>query len=205
MTKLKQTKLTDLERYWFIRITLDDINLELIYNMVKDRTKFVISEEGDGINVNVHYHIVLLALPNETNDMIKKMIKQTFPSVKGNKHLFSKLVTQLKQAIKYTLKEGNYKYKGFTEENIKELFKCSAPKTNLRKDVSDLQDDYMMKRISKEMFLEKYIELKAKHDQPIYPAHIKAYMIKMMIKTGDLKAGSISDTILGDINMSFGL
>lgn len=189
--------LENLESWWAIRITVDDLDLEKTYNLFNYSSKFIVSEEGDGDNTRIHQHILLVT--DETSDKIKERIREVYPTAKGNKCIYLKPSKDKRQLAKYTVKEGNYKYKGFTEEYILNTFKCSKAKTDLKKDIHKLEDDYVLGNIRSHEFLEKFIELKVKHDQPLYTNHIKAYMMKMMIRSGNATAHNYSEGLLFNI------
>lgn len=186
------------EAWWAIRITVEELDLEKTFKLFSYAQKFIVSEEGDGDNTRIHHHILLVT--DETSDQIKVRIREVYPTAKGNKSIYTKPSRDKRQLAKYTVKEGNYKYKGFTEKYIQDTFKCSKAKTDLKKDIDKLEEDYILDKIGSLVFLEKYIELKVKHDQPLYTNHIKAYMMKMMIKSHHASSKAYADGMLFQIS-----
>lgn len=197
---MTQTLLTDFEAWWAIRLTLDDLDLDKTFDIFGKSDKLIVSQEGDGLNTRIHHHILLVT--NDSSDQIKTLIRQTYPEAKGNKCLYCKPSRDKSSLAKYTVKEGMYKYRGFSEKYIKDTFKCSVAKTDLKKDISKLEEQYILGEYDSEIFLQKYIELKVKHDQPLYTAHIKAYMMKMMIRSGNASAKSYGQNIMNEIHLS---
>lgn len=190
--------LQNFESWWAIRITVDDLDLEKTYKLFNHYDKFIVSEEGDGLNTRLHHHIILVT--TESSDQIKDKIREVYPDAKGNKCIYCKPSRDKRQLAKYTVKEGNYKYKGFSDKFIEEAFLVSNPKTNLSTEINELEEQYILHKIESQEFLEKYILIKTKHNQPLYSNHIKSYMMKMMIKAGRASAGAYAEGMLYQIS-----
>lgn len=186
--------------WWAIRLTVDDLEIEKTQQLFEYATRYIISTEGDGDNTRIHHHIILVT--EETSDQIKLRIREVYPTAKGNKCLYCKPSKDKTQLAKYTLKEGNYVYKGFTDKFIADTFKLSTNKTDRKKDLISLEEAYIMENLTSSQFLEQYILYKVKYDQPLYSNHIQAYMMKMMIRANKLSVQSYADSILAKCEMS---
>lgn len=183
---------------WYaVRLSsFDSLSWQTTIDMLGD-TKYIISEEGDGISVKYHQHIIWCL--EETTEQIRQRIKKVYPECVGNKCLYIRACRDKKQLAKYTLKEGKYAYNQFNHKYIEEMFKTSKPKTDLKKDVTDNEDEFIMGRITLEEFVENYLNLKAKHDQPIYMNHIESYVRKMMIKKNPKYTTTLASKIIEKI------
>lgn len=171
-----------LGEWYAIRLkNFKELKLDTTREMFKE-FKYIISEEGseDGA-VKYHQHIVLVTYDRTLED-IRKIIKDTYPDCNGNKCLYLKPVKDKKQVSKYTLKDGEYYYQGFSDDYINKMFKLSSPKTKLKDRIVKNQDDYIMGEIDFEEFIQEYIMIKADHDQPLYMNHIEAYARKLKVK-----------------------
>lgn len=170
----------ELGKWHAIRLSsFKELDIQVTLKMLEPY-RYIVSEEGDGVTTKYHQHIILVS-ELETEE-IRQLIKKFYPGCKGNSCLYIKASKDKTQLAKYTLKEGNYKYKGFSEKYIQDTFKTSSPKTDLKKDVRDLEDKYILDIIDIVKFTEQYLLLKAKHDQPIYMNHVEAYLRKMKLK-----------------------
>lgn len=191
----------ELESWWAIRITVDELDLNKTYDLFNSYDKFIVSEEGDGDNTRLHHHILLVTTENA--EQIKERIRVVYPTAKGNKSIYTRPSRDKRQLAKYTIKEGNYKYKGFSETYIQNTFKCAIAKTDLKKDITKLEDQLILGEIGFTLFLEKYVDLKVKHDQPLYTNHIKAYGMKMAVRSGVMSSRDYSVSLFNIIQNEF--
>lgn len=198
MPQLRQTQIDAIGTWYAIRLSsFDELDINVTKNIF-DFYRYVISEEGDGITTKYHQHIIL-DCPLST-DEIRSLIKKSYPNCVGNKCIYIKACADKTQLMKYTLKEGKYCYKGFSDKFIEEHFKCSKPKTDLKKEISNNEDNFVLGKIDDIEFVENYLKIKVSHDQPIYLNHIRAYVLKMMLKAGYKKYSSLSRNILDGLN-----
>lgn len=174
--------LTKLECWWAIRITVDSLELRKTFAIFESFPKVVVSEEGDGMNTRLHHHIILPT--NKSSDEIKKLIRVAYPDAIGNKCIYVKPSRDKRSLMKYTLKEGNYLYKGFTDQFIKDSFKCSSSKTDLKKEIDLLEEKVILQKITMLQFIEAYIDLKVKYSQDLRDTNLKPYFKRIMIKSG---------------------
>lgn len=194
---MRQSTLEEIGNWWAIRITTDNMTLERTASIFKDNDKYIISQEGDDDTTRLHHHVVLAS--DESSEDIKSKIRQVYPEAKGNKCIYVKPSRDKRQLAKYTLKEGNYIYKGFSEQFIKEHFRLAVAKTDLKKEITANEEIYILGIITTEQFVERYIDIKVKHDQPLYTNHIVAYVRKMMVRSGNLKSKNYAKDIIYQI------
>lgn len=194
MTATIQEMLMNLQQWYAIRLSsFDKLSLETTQKLFDDYA-YIISEEGDGITTKYHQHIILVY--DGTTEQVREMIKGTYSECVGNKCLYIKACKDKKQLAKYTLKEGKYVYKGFDPKFIEDTFKCSKQKTDLKKEITDNEDDLVLGRITELQFVERYVLIKVRHDQPLYTNHIRAYVLKMLIKADKMSSKSYAISIL---------
>lgn len=194
MNKTIDECFNELEIWWAVRLSsFDKLSLETTQQMLSP-FKYIISEEGDGITTKYHQHIILVC--DLDTEGVRALVKKTYPDCQGNKCIYIKACRDKKQLAKYTLKEGNYVYKGFSKKYIDETFKCAKPKTDLKKDMTENEDNYILDKITDSQFVQRYIDLKVKHDQPLYMNHIEAYVRKMVCKKDPKKVKELSICII---------
>lgn len=170
------------------------MEIEKTFKHFEKYNKYIISQEGDDLNTRIHQHILLET--EELRDDIAKHIRHLYPDAIGNKGIYIRPSRDKMQLAKYTLKEGNYLYKGFSEKFINEKFKCSKAKTDLKKDITALEDKLILREIHIEKFIKEFIELKVKYDQPLYVNHIRAYCLKMAVKSGAYTSDQLAQNVM---------
>lgn len=144
--------------------------------------KFIISYECG------HIHVLLVTPHKEWIDKsrdtkLHSWVKESF-SVKGNGEYSIKLARNKKQLKKYVLKEGDYEYKGFTEEELKNYQKASNKKglDKISKEIQENEMMYFQGKITIEEFYERYVDIKVSYGQNIYWNHMDAYVQKIKFK-----------------------
>lgn len=115
---------------------------------------------------------------------LRKKIKLCYPSAKGNKNLYTAKVRSIKQCFKYTLKEGDFKYKGFVKSYVEEMFLLSVPKDSLADKILENEENLLLKKIDFEQFKMNYIQIKVDHNQNLYVNHIRSYFYRFYVKSG---------------------
>lgn len=193
----RQTTLDEIGTWWAIRITVEELELEKTEMIFKHYEKYIISEEGDGEFTRVHHHVILVT--EEDSNKIKENIRKVYPKATGNKCIYCRPAKDKRQLAKYTLKEDNYIYKGFSEEFIKIHFKLAVAKTDLKKDLIKIEEDYVLGKVTTEQFTQQYIELKVKYDQPLYTNHVVSYIRKMMVRSGNMTSKLYAKQIISQI------
>lgn len=169
------------------------MRLAMIEGLSLDRTmkalvdyKYIIVAEENTRSGKIHQH--LLVSDKVHIDDIKKKLVDEYGPIKGNKQwAITNVKDKSPQIFKYIVKDGNFRYKGFSKTLMDAAVKCSSHKGDVKKEFADLEDAVKLGQISFDMFMERNIELRIKHDQNLYTQHIVAYFRKIAIKTGELK------------------
>jgi len=169
------------KQIWAARIAkVSQLSLQLTLDGMSQLTNtLIISEEGTG--VGIHQHLLLVG-DHLTRDLIKAKIKEIYPKAHGNSSFYIQEAKKKLQLMKYTIKEGTFVYKGFTDAFIVDLQRCSLPKTNLKKEFTELEEKLAMGVIQLSEYIRKYIELKVQHDQPLYTSHLLALFRKLAVR-----------------------
>lgn len=148
-------------------------------------------------HLSTHYDRVLMAqevsnkgvyhihgvVNGDNRDKLYECVSQIL-TIKGNKQYSIQLVKDSKQMLKYTLKEGDYSVKGFPPDLINLMYRLSNKKEDVKKKVSQLEEELLIGRISLPNFMTKYIKIQIDHGQNIYDQHNKAYFNRMCLKSG---------------------
>lgn len=167
---------------WAARISkVMKLDLQHTLDAFSEAERFIVSEEGTGIRLHQH-----LLISGKGFDRVKilEVIKKAYPAAKGNKNLYVKIAENFQQLLKYTVKEGNYMSKGFTNDLLETLEKLAVPKTDIRQKFTDLEDIFLLEKISFNTFVNRYVQLKIDHGQNLYNNHLIAYFRRMGLKTG---------------------
>lgn len=180
-----ETLLLENSTIWAIRLAkIEEMSLERTYlGFEKFYSKFIVAEEGTGIGV--HQHIVLSTKSEVQRTEIVDIIKDIYPDAKGNKCLYVQEAKKKKQLLKYTIKEGCFRYCGFTKDYVDQLLLLSQPKTSMKQDLKDLEESLLLSQITFSQFVDGFLRWKIKYNQPIYMTHIEAYLRKMYLKVTD--------------------
>jgi len=149
----------------------------------------LISLEQGSDSQGIHIHGMVSKDDDKVDSsVIRSWIKEVFPDAIGNKCLSVTIVKDVKQCAKYTLKEGDYKYKGFDAEFIRTMLKTSNKKENLKKKIIDNEESLLSKEITFQQFKQNYIIIKVDHGQDLYNSRIKAYFNRFLIKSEQMSA-----------------
>lgn len=185
-----------------IRISrVQELNLDRTFDYFKRMTtvpgkgpdpryipSLLFSEEG--LNGTHHIHGVVAfdnsRIPEKPEEYLRNIIKEMYPDAKGNRCLYVKRSQEPKQLMKYTLKEGNYRYMGFRKSLINRMVLCSSKKENLKQKVRENEERLLSSEISYEKFVEEHLLIMVSHNQNIYINHVKSYFNKMQLKSGDI-------------------
>lgn len=170
----------DIVSWYAVRLSsFKSLDITTTKNMLEGY-KYILCEEGDGVTTKYHQHIVWVF--SGTTDELRAIIKKVYPDCSGNKCIYIQASRDKKQLMKYTLKEGHYYYKGFSKPVIDKYFKLSVAKTDLKKDVKDNEDNFVLGKITLEDFTDRYIEIKIKHNQALYTNHLEAYIRMVLMR-----------------------
>lgn len=174
---------------WHIRLTMDS-NLETVEKQIRTLTKtYIICDEIS------HYHCYCI-IQMKKPELITHI--KTLFNVKAEKYSCV-LVRKPKQMKKYILKDGNYAYNGFTDDEIQILRKCSNKKgtDKFKKELDILEEEYFTSKYNTiHTFATKYVQLKINYGQNIYGNHIKAYILKIKFKKNPLEIHNYVDELL---------
>lgn len=149
-------------------------------NFVKDFDRVIFSEEGEEGTSSYHIHAMVRATSrDEVNDSIQAIVE-----AKGNKQLSITEVKSPRQCMKYTLKEGRYKFHNFPRDLISLMYDLSNKKENLKKKVIQNEEALFSNSITIRQFMVNYLKIVVDHGQNIYTNHIKAYFTRIALKSG---------------------
>jgi len=145
---------------------------------------YIVSEEVSKKG-KLHQHWVICA-PGLSHEKITNYIKEWYPDAKGNKCIAIREARNPKQLIKYTLKDNNFIFKGFSKKFIDTSLKLSYSTSKMKDEFSKLNDRVKLKEITYDEYCTKYMEYKVKHEQPIYENHIIANYRRVAIALGEV-------------------
>lgn len=177
----------------FCRITTQDILVtEFIDFLLKKKDlylKAIISEEGGSEDTSRHLHGFIEV---NSDDKLKNIyqnfrnyLKESYPKLFGNKSLAltkTQEGTESRMAA-YTMKEGNYKYYGYSEKEIERFKKLSFKKqkhTDFQIEKQKLEDSFLLDDFTLRQFVTKYLDLIAKYRSGITDGQIYSYINRML-------------------------
>lgn len=182
-----------------IRLTDSELNLQQSYDHFKKYKFLIVSQEGDGKEKQFHQHILLADVFTEnveaTKTILREVLRQAYPHLKGNKNLSIKLARDKKALASYVMKEGSYLTHGFSDRFIKAAIVLAYRTDTLKKKYKELTDSLSLGQIGLYQYSNQLLELKAQHDQPIYVNHHNAHIVMKAVKHGLMPASHISDDI----------
>lgn len=183
----------DITSLFALMLPVYGVRLAMVENLTLENTKtlltgfvsyYIVSEEISKTG-KVHQHWVICEA-GLTHEKITDMIKEWFPDAKGNKCLAVRIARNPKQLIKYTLKDNNFIFKGFSKKFIDTSLKLSYSTSKMKDEFSRLNDRVKLKEITYDEYCTKYMEYKVKHEQPIYENHIIANYRRVAIALGEV-------------------
>lgn len=172
---------------------VEDLTLEKTEEGFKDYTHYIISQEHSRKG-KLHQHLVV-SVEGCSEASVTETIKKIYPDAKGNKCLYVKKAVRYQQAVKYTLKEGDFKVKGFSQDYVADMRLLSRSKDDMKIKFTRLEEDILLSRITFLEFMKKYIQLKVQHSQPLYDNHIVAYFKRIGIQCGAIELGTYIDNL----------
>lgn len=149
---------------------------------------------------NKHAHILLAT--TLTKEPIRKLLLEAYPDLTGNKGHSIKKARSPDTLLAYVLKDDNFIYQGLTEAFIKKAYALSYQKEGFKKDYQALQNELALETISLFEYACSLIELKAKHNQPIYLNHIKAHLLSVNTKGSKRRSRYLAEQIFENLNLS---
>lgn len=161
-----------LYQFLHLRITTDN-NKEWVETIIRAIShKWIISMENNG---KQHYHSAFYT--NLSTKQIKEKLNDF--GLSGNKSFSLTMVKDNKAVRKYIVKDGDFWYHGFQQQEITDAYQLSFKKNGFKISLEELEDEYLLSNMSHELFGYKYIQLKATHNFSLNRSQIKAYLDKM--------------------------
>lgn len=174
------------------------LKIQKTYDFLKQHYKYIIiSLEGTPNTSTEHIHLLLGQNETSTKN-VRAHIKEVYPDAKGNKCLSVSEVSDVKQCSKYTLKEGNYLYQGFTPEFIRTMSKCSNKKEHLKEKIQENEEKLLSEQITYRNFCINYLKIKVDHGQNISHNHVRSYFNRFKLKSGTMTYEDYYDYYLAD-------
>lgn len=195
-----------------LRITTTALNLQEIYVFLKVNWKdhrWVVSVEYPG-TPEQHFHVILEPLPSEAGIKLtewKKRLEEGFykpcqipPGNKGRSTQWNKSSA----VFPYTLKDGQYYYQGYTDQQISELARLSYKKFQKGEfgdKLKELRNQYLSDPLlSIRWFSDRYIQLKVAYDQNLTSNTIKAMYQSLFLKKNPDKIAEYTAFLCTDID-----
>jgi hypothetical protein len=168
-----------------LRCSHPEATLQGLYDAYEPYMDMIIVCQETGKTGLLHFHCLLhkQELHRET---IKDILKETYPTVRGNKDYSISLSRNKQQLTKYLLKDGNYKYKGFPSRFIQKMEVLSYSTNEMKRRFQILKDKVTLKEISLSDYMLECINIKVEYEQPLYRNHMSAHFLQIAIKLGDL-------------------
>jgi len=181
---LKQEKLFPV----FARIT----DMDSIYTKegIMDKLGYDFMIVSNEEATKVHYHMLALTCDEDKKNRRQNFLnnlKKCFPELVGNSS-FSVSQIHTDSATKlaaYTVKDGCFCYKGFSEEDIRSFMKVSYKKIDKKRfaeELDELRTKFLTDKINNVEFLELYCILKASYNQVINPNYVIQLLNTLNVK-----------------------
>lgn len=197
-----------------VRLRFDHLEMEKTFNALKKKAPYLIVGKEYSKSGQLHQHILLSA--DETvckkcvntkgktdvekvKTFYKDLLRTVYPDIKDNKQWSFVEQRNAKSNKKYCLKDGEFLFKGFTQQSIDEAFKLSYSEAKYKKQFQDIREKLLLQEISLATYAEKYIQYKADSEQSLYMNHVEAHIRTMGVKTGEIDAKVLSDRVMDRI------
>lgn len=155
----------------FFRLTIDKSKEEILSFLDKHYTQLIVSQE---CATRPHFHILITYLDSNVKNAqqnLRNLLKNEW-QVKGNTEF---AITETRKGTlnrlgAYTVKEGNYVSKGFTEEILKGFHAVSYKKytkKEFQESLNLINEDFLMNANDTNIkeYIKKYVELKVAYNQ----------------------------------------
>lgn len=129
-----------------------------------------------------HYHCYIVT--DKDRVMIRSMVNEEL-ELKGNGQFSIAEVRKVQQMKKYILKDGYYRYKGFSDNEIHKLKRCSTKKgmSKLGEAIQVLEDKYLTDaRYNHFEFMTDVIKLKVSYGTKSPRSWITSYSDYMLVR-----------------------
>lgn len=174
-----------------IRVTAQE-GLTIDPSLVESKFDGTFSKYIIGFELN-HFHVCLVVrvkdgwlegskhkkLRDWVNNEIRPLVHKT-----GRFNYSISVAKTEKQLAKYTVKDGNYVYKGFTATEVKkfEISSFRKGKGTYNQEKSDITERYMEDKIGDAEFFERMLKLNSDYGYSSYINHMRAYHITKKAK-----------------------
>lgn len=177
------TKYVSVTRGYHLRLHVS-CDVDLAYTLLDSMfNKFIVStENGNHLHVAFCIESTDDRLKNKM-DLLRKQVKESFAQyanvdTKGNR-FYSIAQQRSKRLVSYVLKDGHYRYKGYSDETIEQYKIKSFKKGSFQKQLNLLREKYLDQDADSTYdishFAADIIRLKSEYSQSINLAQIKAY------------------------------
>lgn len=190
-------------RCFHIRITTKEIDIRQSEKMLESFTHYIIAQEGDGIQVQRHQHILvgISDLNLISKPILKKLLVDTY-NVKGNKEHQITIVKDKKSMASYVVKEQQeIAFKGFTKEQINTFIKKSYQKDEFTKKYQELQELLDDKAIGLGDYSDRLFSLKANCNQPVCMRSHQNHIMSKAIKLGHIQKSQLTKKVFINIGL----
>ncbi len=182
-----------------VRVTSDHVDLEKTFNRFKDFVPFlIVSQEGLNAAVRRHQHI-LLGTDKLAKKDIKDIILELYPQAIGNAGHSIKHARNKQCLVQYTLKEGNFKVQGFTNDFIARAIKLSYDHKGDKQRFVEILNQVIVGDITYTDYARAYWRLKATSGQPMYRHHMQAHLTTVAHRVGELDSDESADRMVFNI------
>lgn len=162
-------------------------------------TQWVYAFEDNTNKTNAHYHVVYLT--NQKTTLVDH-IKQIHPHFKGNKYFSHTPAKDIDLAIRYTLKDGEFEFEGFSENYIQEQLKLSYKKTgdgNMSKEIDKIREQYITTGMSIRQGVAMYVNLLIKYNKTINRNHMKSLILSWELQRSVESRNRYIDLLVRDV------
>lgn len=172
----------------------ENLTLENTQEGLNSYSHYIISQEVSKSG-KLHQHIIASKIAISEKSLTEDL-KKIYPDAKGNKCIYVKKANNYKQAIKYTLKEGEYVSRGISTDYLDTAKQLSKSKENMQKEFTRLEEQVLLRQIPFPEFLKNYVELKLKYNQTFYLNHMRAYFIRVGLQCNYLDKDDFRELML---------
>nr|UOF78178.1 hypothetical protein [Cressdnaviricota sp.]UOF78318.1 hypothetical protein [Cressdnaviricota sp.] len=171
---------------------IDDTNIDKLYDYLKVRFTHVLVSEEVSKTQKQHLHFIFNGeiKRNNAGTQFRDAFKEFFSLGEKTKRTFSfSPPRDYDKALAYTVKDGIYKYQGFSESEIKKAEKLSYKKYNketFAKEYDKILGRALTGELSLREFASSYIDLKHAYRQ----FNINKYRLKELIENVHMKCNS---------------
>ncbi len=180
---------------YHVRIIDESVTLDKTFEAFRYKVDFlIVAQEGSlddrdlqdlPVSTRLHQHLLISSSSFSEKSEIKELILHQYPDARGNSG-HSITIAKNKQVLaSYVLKEGLFKFKGFTNQFIEDARKLSFSQNDFKKKYKALRNSLILGDIKIEEYAVSLLRLKADNDQPIYYNHFKAHIVSTMIRQDD--------------------